>query len=188
MRSLRAIDRSDVVLMVLNAEEGIQEQDKKVAGYAHEAGKGILIIVNKWDKLEKDNHTMKEFETKIRDEFQYLSYAPILYVSAITKQRLVQIPEKIKAIHESQTRRISSSLLNDVLMDSIARNPTPTDKGRRLKIYYATQVAIKPPTFVLFVNEPELLHFSYERYMENQIRKNFEFEGTPFRVIARQKK
>lgn len=188
MRSLRAIDRSDVVLMVLNAEEGIQEQDKKVAGYAHEAGKGILIIVNKWDKLEKDNHTMKEFETKIRDEFQYLSYAPILYVSAITKQRLVQIPEKIKAIHESQTRRISSSLLNDVLMDSIARNPTPTDKGRRLKIYYATQVAIKPPTFVLFVNEPELLHFSYERYIENQIRKNFEFEGTPFRVIARQKK
>lgn len=188
MRSLRAIDRSDVVLMVLNAEEGIQEQDKKVAGYAHEAGKGIIIIVNKWDKIEKDNHTMKEFETEIRDEFQYLSYAPILYVSAITKQRLVQIPEKIKAINESQTRRISSSLLNDVLMDSIARNPTPTDKGRRLKIYYATQVAVKPPTFVLFVNEPELLHFSYERYIENQIRKNFEFEGTPFRVIARQKK
>lgn len=188
MRSLRAIDRSDVVLMVLNAEEGIQEQDKKVAGYAHEAGKGILIIVNKWDKLEKDNNTMKEFETEIRDEFQYLSYAPILYVSAITKQRLSHIPDKIKDINASQTRRISSSLLNDVLMDAIARNPTPTDKGRRLKISYATQVAVKPPTFVLFVNEPELLHFSYERYIENQIRKNFEFDGTPFRVIARQKK
>ncbi|WP_373792449.1 GTP-binding protein, partial [Jeotgalibaca porci] len=188
MRSLRAIDRSDVVLMVLNAEEGIQEQDKKVAGYAHEAGKGILIIVNKWDKLDKDNNTMKEFETEIRDEFQYLSYAPILYVSAITKQRLSHIPDKIKDINASQTRRISSSLLNDVLMDAIARNPTPTDKGRRLKISYATQVAVKPPTFVLFVNEPELLHFSYERYIENQIRKNFEFDGTPFRVIARQKK
>ena len=188
MRSLRAIDRSDVVLMVLNAEEGIQEQDKKVAGYAHEAGKGILIIVNKWDKLEKDNNTTKEFETEIRDEFQYLSYAPILYVSAITKQRLSHIPDKIKDINASQTRRISSSLLNDVLMDAIARNPTPTDKGRRLKISYATQVAVKPPTFVLFVNEPELLHFSYERYIENQIRKNFEFDGTPFRVIARQKK
>ena len=188
MRSLRAIDRSDVVLMVLNAEEGIQEQDKKVAGYAHEAGKGILIIVNKWDKLEKDNNTMKEFETEIRDEFQYLSYAPILYVSAITKQRLSHIPDKIKDINASQTRRISSSLLNDVLLDAIARIPTPTDKGRRLKISYATQVAVKPPTFVLFVNEPELLHFSYERYIENQIRKNFEFDGTPFRVIARQKK
>lgn len=188
MRSLRAIDRSDVVLVVLNAEEGIQEQDKKVAGYAHEAGKGIVIVVNKWDKIEKDNHTMKEFETEIRDEFQYLSYAPILYVSALTKQRLVQIPQKIKEINEAQNRRISSSLLNDVLMDAIARNPTPTDKGRRLKIFYATQVAVKPPTFVLFVNEPELLHFSYERYIENQIRKNFEFEGTPFRVIARQKK
>lgn len=188
MRSLRAIDRSDVVLVVLNAEEGIQEQDKKVAGYAHEAGKGIVIVVNKWDKIEKDNHTMKQFETNIRDEFQYLSYAPIIYVSAITKQRLVQIPEKIKAISESQNRRVSSSLLNDVLMDAIARNPTPTDKGRRLKIYYITQVAVKPPTFVVFVNDPELLHFSYERYIENQIRKNFEFEGTPFRVIARQKK
>lgn len=188
MRALRAIDRSDIVLVVLNAEEGIQEQDKKVAGYAHEAGKGIIILVNKWDKIEKDNHTMKEFEEKIRNEFQYLSYAPILYVSALTKQRLIRIPAKIKEISQSQNRRISSSVLNDVLMDAIARNPTPTDKGRRLKIYYATQVSVKPPTFILFVNDPELLHFSYVRFIENQIRKAFEFEGTPFKVIARQKK
>lgn len=188
MRALRAVDRSDVVLMVLNAEEGIQEQDKKVAGYAHEAGKGIIIIVNKWDKIEKDTHTMKQFEEEIRDEFQYLSYAPILYVSALTKQRLVQIPEKIKEVSDSQNQRISSSLLNDVLMDAIARNPTPTDKGRRLKIYYITQVGVKPPTFVLFVNDPELLHFSYERFLENQIRNAFSFPGTPFRLIARKKK
>ncbi|AZP05310.1 ribosome biogenesis GTPase Der [Jeotgalibaca ciconiae] len=188
MRAIRAIDRSDVVLMILNAEEGIREQDKRVAGYAHEAGKGIVIIVNKWDKLEKDNHTMNKFETDIRDEFQYLSYAPILYVSALTKQRLVQIPDKIKEVSKSQNQRISSSLLNDVLMDAIARNPTPTDKGRRLKIYYITQVGVKPPTFVLFVNDPELLHFSYERFIENQIRNTFNFEGTPFKVIARQKK
>ncbi|APZ48862.1 ribosome biogenesis GTPase Der [Jeotgalibaca sp. PTS2502] len=188
MRAMRAIDRSDIVLMVLNAEEGIQEQDKRVAGYAHDAGKGIVIVVNKWDKIEKDNHTMNKFEEKIRDEFQYLSYAPIIYVSALTKQRLVQIPEKIKEVSESQNRRISSSLLNDVLMDAIARNPTPTDKGRRLKIYYMTQVGSKPPTFVLFVNDPELLHFSYERFIENQIRNTFSFDGTPFRIIARQKK
>ncbi|HJA89251.1 MAG TPA: ribosome biogenesis GTPase Der [Candidatus Jeotgalibaca merdavium] len=188
MRAMRAIDRSDIVLMVLNAEEGIQEQDKRVAGYAHDAGKGIVIVVNKWDKIEKDNHTMNKFEEKIRDEFQYLSYAPIIYVSALTKQRLVQIPDKIKEVSESQNRRISSSLLNDVLMDAIARNPTPTDKGRRLKIYYMTQVGSKPPTFVLFVNDPELLHFSYERFIENQIRNTFSFDGTPFRIIARQKK
>lgn len=188
MRALRAVDRSDIVLMVLNAEEGIQEQDKKVAGYAHDAGKGIVIIVNKWDKIEKDTHTMKKFEENIRDEFQYLSYAPILFVSALTKQRLVQIPELIKEVSESQNQRVSSSLLNDVLLDAIARNPTPTDKGRRLKISYMTQVGVKPPTFVLFVNDPELLHFSYERFIENQIRKAFTFTGTPFKMIARQKK
>ena len=188
MRAIRAIERSDIVMVVLNAEEGIQEQDKKVAGYAHEAGKGIIILVNKWDTLEKDNHTMKEFEEKIRKEFQYLSYAPIMYVSAVTKQRLSTIPAKIKEISENQNRRISSSLLNDVLMDAVAHNPTPTDKGRRLKIYYMTQVAVKPPTFVVFVNDPELLHFSYERFLENRIRDSFDFEGTPFHLIARQKK
>lgn len=188
MRAIRAIDRSDIVLVVINAEEGIREQDKRVAGYAHEAGKGIIFIVNKWDKIEKDTHTMKKFEDEIRSGFQYLSYAPIMYVSALTKQRLVQIPDTIKVVSEAQNKRISSSVLNDVLMDAIARNPTPTDKGRRLKIYYATQVGVKPPTFILFVNDPELLHFSYERFIANQLRSNFTFTGTPFNIIARQKK
>ena len=188
MRAIRAIDRSDIVLVVINAEEGIREQDKRVAGYAHDAGKGIIFIVNKWDVIKKDTHTMKKFEEEIRSGFQYLSYAPILFVSALTKQRLVQIPELIKVVSEGQNKRISSSVLNDVLMDAIARNPTPTDKGRRLKIYYATQVGVKPPTFILFVNDPELLHFSYERFIANQLRSSFTFTGTPFNIIARQKK
>ena len=188
LRALRAIERSDIVCVVLNAEEGIQEQDKKIAGYAHEAGKGVVILVNKWDTLEKDNSTYKEFEDKIRQEFLYLSYAPIIFVSAKTKQRLSKIPPILKEIHEVRSRRISSSVLNDVLMDAIAMNPTPTDKGNRLKIYYMTQVAIQPPTFVTFVNDVELMHFSYERFLENRIRSAFGFEGTPIHMITRQRK
>ena len=188
LRALRAIERSDIVCVVLNAEEGIQEQDKKIAGYAHEAGKGVVILVNKWDTLEKDNSTYKEFEDKIRQEFLYLSYAPIIFVSAKTKQRLTKIPPILKEIHEVRSRRISSSVLNDVLMDAIAMNPTPTDKGNRLKIYYMTQVAIQPPTFVTFVNDVELMHFSYERFLENRIRSAFGFEGTPIHMITRQRK
>lgn len=188
MRAMRAIERSDVILMVINAEEGIREYDKRIAGFAHEAGKGMIIVVNKWDTLEKDNHTMKKWEDDIRDQFQYLSYAPIIFVSALTKQRLHKLPEMIKAISESQNTRISSAVLNDVIMDAIAINPTPTDKGKRLKIFYATQVATKPPTFVVFVNEEELMHFSYMRFLENQIRKAFVFEGTPIHLIARKRK
>ena len=188
MRAMRAIDRSDVVLMVLNAEEGIREYDKRIAGFAHEAGKGMIIVVNKWDTLEKDNHTMKQWEDDIRDQFQYLSYAPIIFVSALTKQRLHKLPDMIKQISESQNTRIPSAVLNDVIMDAIAINPTPTDKGKRLKIFYATQVATKPPTFVVFVNEEELMHFSYLRFLENQIRKAFVFEGTPIHLIARKRK
>lgn len=188
MRAMRAIDRSDVVLVVLNAEEGIREYDKRIAGFAHEAGKGVIIVVNKWDTLDKDNHTMKEFEEDIRKEFRYLDYAPIAYVSAKTKQRLHTLPEMIETVSLNQQLRIPSSILNDVIMDAVAMNPTPTDKGKRLKIFYATQVAVKPPTFVVFVNEEELMHFSYERFLENQIRKAFEFEGTPIRVIARRRK
>ncbi|MGY3766049.1 ribosome biogenesis GTPase Der [Vagococcus vulneris] len=188
MRSMRAIDRSDVVLVVLNAEEGIREYDKRIAGFAHEAGKGIIIVVNKWDTLDKDNHTMKEFEEDIRSEFRYLDYAPIVYVSAKTKQRLHLLPEMIEMVSQNQTLRIPSSVLNDVIMDAVAINPTPTDKGKRLKIFYATQVAVKPPTFVIFVNEEELMHFSYARFLENQIRRAFEFEGTPIRIIARRRK
>lgn len=188
LRAMRAIDRSDVVCVVLNAEEGIREQDKHVAGYAHEAGRGIIIVVNKWDTLKKDNHTMKEFEKTIRQEFQYLSYAPIVFVSAKTHQRLEQLPKLIERVNHNHERHISSAVLNDVIMDAIAHNPTPTDNGRRLRVYYATQVATKPPTFVVFVNDPELMHFSYERFLENQIRAAFDFEGTPIHVIERRRK
>lgn len=187
MRAMRAIDRSDVVLMVLNAEEGIREYDKRIAGFAHEAGKGVIIVVNKWDTLEKDNHTMHEWEEDIRSSFQYLSYAPIVFVSAKTKQRLGQLPELIERVSMNQNLRVPSALLNDVIMDAIAINPTPTDKGRRLKIFYCTQVAVKPPTFIVFVNDEELMHFSYTRFLENQIRQAFDFEGTPIRVIPRKR-
>lgn len=188
MRAMRAIERSDVVLMVLNGEEGIREQDKRVAGYAHEAGKGIIIVVNKWDLVEKETNTMRDFETEIRDEFQYLDYAPIIFVSAVTKQRLNKLPELIEEVSMNQNLRVPSAVLNDIIMDAVAINPTPTDKGKRLKIFYATQVAVKPPTFIIFVNEEELMHFSYARFLENQIRKAFTFEGTPIRVIARRRK
>lgn len=188
MRSMRAIDDSDVVLVVLNAEEGIRELDKHIAGYAHEAGCGVIIVVNKWDTLkEKDYRTMTDFTNLIRQEFQYLSYAPIVFVSAKTKQRLNQLPGLIEEVYQHHRQRIQSAVLNDVLMDAIAANPTPTQNGRRLRVYYGTQVATEPPTFVIFVNDPELMHFSYERYLENQIRKAFDFSGTPIHLIKRQR-
>lgn len=188
MRSMRAIDDSDVVLVVLNAEEGIRELDKHIAGYAHEAGCGVIIVVNKWDTLkEKDHRTMTDFTNLIRQEFQYLSYAPIIFISAKTKQRLNQLPGLIEEVYQHHRQRIQSAVLNDVLMDAIAANPTPTQNGRRLRVYYGTQVATEPPTFVIFVNDPELMHFSYERYLENQIRKAFDFSGTPIHLIKRQR-
>lgn len=188
LRAMQAIDRSDVVCVVLNAEEGIREQDKHVAGYAHDAGRGIVIVVNKWDTLKKDSYTMKEFESHIRNEFQYLSYAPIVFVSAKTHQRLNELPKLIRRVDENHSKRVSSAVLNDVIMDAIAHNPTPTDNGKRLRIYYATQVAVKPPTFVIFVNDPELMHFSYERFLENQLRAAFDLEGTPLHLIERRRK
>lgn len=188
MRTMRAIDRSDIVLMVLNAEEGIREYDKRIAGFAHEAGKGIVVVVNKWDAIKKDNRTVAQWEADIRDNFQYIPYAPIVFVSAVTKQRLHKLPDVIKQVSQSQNTRIPSAVLNDVVMDVVAINPTPTDKGKRLKIFYATQVSVKPPTFVIFVNEEELMHFSYLRFLENQIRQAFVFEGTPIRLIARKRK
>ncbi|MDH6363167.1 GTP-binding protein [Enterococcus sp. PF1-24] len=188
MRAMRAIDRSDVVLMVLNAEEGIREQDKRVAGYAHEAGRGMVIVVNKWDLVKKETNTLRDFETEIRDEFSYLDYAPIIFVSAVTKQRLNKLPALISEVSYNQNLRVPSAVLNDIIMDAVAINPTPTDKGKRLKIFYATQVAVKPPTFVIFVNEEELMHFSYARFLENQIRKAFAFEGTPIKIIPRRRK
>lgn len=188
MRAMRAIDRSDVVLVILNGEEGIREQDKRIAYYAHEAGRGIIIVVNKWDLVEKDTHTMKKFEEEIREEFAYLDYAPIIFVSAATKQRLNKLPEMIEDVSMNQNLRVPSAVLNDIIMDAVAINPTPTDKGKRLKIFYATQVAVKPPTFVVFVNEEELMHFSYARFLENQVRKAFGFEGTPIKILPRRRK
>ena len=188
MRAMRAIDDSNVVLVVLNAEEGIREQDKHVAGYAHEAGRAVIIVVNKWDTLEKDNHTMTDFENQIRQEFQYLSYAPIVFVSALTKQRLNKLPALIKQVNDNHRKRIQSAMLNEVISDALALNPTSTVNGKRLRVYYATQVAIQPPTFVVFVNNPELMHFSYERFLENQIRKSFDFTGTPIHLIKRARK
>ncbi|UQF23410.1 ribosome biogenesis GTPase Der [Vagococcus lutrae] len=188
MRAMRAIDRSDIVLMVINGEEGIREYDKRIAGFAHEAGKGVIIVVNKWDLVKKDTHTMKKFEEDIRKEFKYLDYAPIIFVSAKTKQRLHLLPDLIETISLNQNLRITSSVLNDVILDAVAIHPTPTDKGKRLKIFYGTQVTVKPPTFVMFVNEEELMHFSYARFLENQIRKAFPFEGTPIRILARRRK
>ncbi|MEC1385821.1 ribosome biogenesis GTPase Der [Aerococcus viridans] len=188
MRAMRAIERAQVCLVVLNAEEGIRDQDKTIAGYAHEAGRGIIIVVNKWDTLEKDNHTMKKFTDDIRREFQFIDYAPIIFVSAETKQRLVQLPEMIAHVHGNFNRRVQSSLLNEVLVDAIRINPAPSDKGRKLRIYYLTQVKSAPPTFVAFVNDEELMHFSYERFLSNQIRKSFDFLGTPIQIITRNRK
>lgn len=189
MRSMKAIDDSDVVLVVLNADEGIRELDKHIAGYAHEAGKAVIIVVNKWDLIKnRDHRTMTDFTNLIRNEFQYLSYAPIIFVSAITKQRLIKIPKLIEEVYDHARRRIKSSTLNDVLMDAIAANPTPSTNGKRLRVYYGTQVAVEPPTLVIFVNDPDLMHFSYERYLENQIRQAFDFTGTPIHLIKRRRK
>lgn len=189
MRSMRAIDDSDVVLVVLNAEEGIRELDKHIAGYAHEAGRAVIIVVNKWDTIpDRDQRTMTDFTNLIRHEFQYLSYAPIVFVSAKTKQRLSRLPEMIEEAYDHQHRRVQSAVLNDILMDALAANPTPSSNGRRLRVYYATQVAVAPPTFVIFVNDPDLMHFSYARYLENRIRAAFDFTGTPIRLIKRRRK
>src|SRR5690606_28891792 len=187
LRALKAIDRSDVVLVVIDGEEGILEQDKKIAGYAHEAGRAVVIVVNKWDAVEKDEKTMVKFEEKIRAHFLFLDYAPIVFVSAKTRKRLTTLIPAIQTASENHSMRVQSSILNEVIVDAVAMNPTPSDKGRKLKIFYATQVAVKPPTFVVFVNDPEIMHFSYERFLENRIRDAFGFEGTPIRIITRQR-
>ncbi|PXD42172.1 ribosome biogenesis GTPase Der [Listeria monocytogenes] len=188
LRAMRAIERSDVVLVVINAEEGIREQDKRIAGYAHDAGRAIIIVVNKWDAINKDEKTINVWTEDIREQFQFLSYAPIVFVSAKTKQRLNNLFPLINQVSDNHSLRVQSSMLNDVISDAVAMNPSPMDKGKRLKIFYTTQVAVKTPTFVVFVNDPELMHFSYERFLENRIREAFPFEGTPIRVIARKRK
>jgi GTP-binding protein len=187
IRSLRAVDRSDVVLMVIDAIDGVTEQDKKIAGYAHEAGKGIVLVVNKWDLYDKDNTSTLRYTENLRRELVFMQYAPVVFVSAMTKQRIHRLPEVIHYVAEQNAMRISTSVLNQVVEDAIAINPPPTEKGQRLKILYATQVKIKPPTFVIFVNEPEIMHFSYQRYLENKLREAFGFEGTPLKMIIRGK-
>lgn len=187
LRAMSAIERSDVVLVVIDGETGIREQDKHVAGYAHEAGKGVIIVYNKWDTVEKDEQTMNKITKEIRTQFLYLSYAPILFVSAKNKQRIQTILPEIDKVHDYSLMRIQTNVLNEVLMDAQLMTPPPTHNGKRLKIYYASQVAVAPPTFVLFVNEPELLHFSYQRFLENRLREAFSFEGTTLKIIARER-
>jgi GTP-binding protein len=187
VRSLRAVDRSDVVLLVLDAPEGVTEQDKKIAGYIHEAGKGIILTINKWDLIEKNEKTMKKFDKQVREELAFMQYAPTIYISALTGQRVTKIIELVDFVAEQNSTRLATATLNTMLREWLHLNPPPTDKGRRLKILYVTQVGVKPPTFVFFVNDPELMHFSYRRYLENQIRENFGFEGSPIRIVVRQK-
>ncbi len=187
IRTLRAVDRSDVVLMVLNAVEGITEQDKKIAGYAHEAGKGIVVVVNKWDLYDKDNNSTVKFTEMIRKELIFMPYANVVFVSALTQQRISRLPELIKDAAEANAMRVSTSVLNQVITDAVAMNQPPMEKGKHLKILYATQVKVKPPTFVIFCNEPEIMHFSYQRYLENKLRDAFGFQGTPINMIVRGK-
>lgn len=188
MRSLRAIDRSDVVLMLIDAVEGVTEQDKKIAGYAHDAGKGTLLVVNKWDLVEKDDKTSLRFTDTLREELGFLQYAPVLYASALTRQRVNRVTDLVKFIAEQQAMRIQTSVLNQVITDATAINPPPSHKGRRLKLLFATQASIKPPTFIFFVNEPEIMHFSYLRFLENKLRESFGFEGTPLKLVVRGRK
>ena len=187
MRSIAAIDRADVCLILIDANEGVTEQDTKIAGLAHEAGKACIIVVNKWDMVEKETNTMNDMTAKIRQDLSYMTYAPILFISALTGQRVGKLYELINYVANQAAMRVTTGMLNNVLEDATARVQPPTDKGRRLKIYYMTQTGIKPPNFVIFCNNRELFHFSYQRYLENQIRAAFGLEGTPVRITIRQK-
>lgn len=188
MRSVLAVERADVCLLMIDANEGVTEQDKKIAGEAHEAGKASIIVINKWDAYEKDEHTIEEYKKKVYKELAYLSYAPIIFISAKTGQRVNKLFELINQVANQNALRVSTSVLNQVLNEAIAIVQPPTDKGKRLKIYYMTQASTKPPTFVVFVNDKKLFHFSYERYLVNQIRKEFTLTGTPVRIMVREKK
>jgi GTP-binding protein len=187
IRALRAIDRSDVVLIVLDALEGVTEQDKRIAGYVHEAGKGAIIIINKWDLVEKDDKITLRFTEKIRTQLAFMPYAPLLFVSALTKQRVIKILELVNFVAEQQCNRVRTSVLNEVIREAVLLTPPPSYKGKRLKVFYSTQAGVKPPHFILFVNEPTLLHFSYLRYLENKLRENFGFEGVTIRITARKR-
>lgn len=187
LRAMSAIERCDVILFLIDGEAGVREQDKHVAGFAHEAGKPIILVYNKWDQVEKDEKTMNMIVDRLRKEFVYLSYAPIAFVSALTKQRVHTLFPLIDQVYHYSQLRIATNVLNEVILDAQMMTPAPTHNGQRCKIYYASQVSIAPPTFVLFVNDPELLHFSYKRYLENRLREAFGFDGSPIRILARKK-
>ncbi|MBQ4146043.1 MAG: ribosome biogenesis GTPase Der, partial [Clostridia bacterium] len=186
-RALSAVERADVCLIMIDATEGITEQDSKIAGYVHEQGKASIVVVNKWDLVEKETNTMKNFQNHIKEGLNFMMYAPSMFISALTGQRVDDLFDKIHSVIEQNTKRISTGVLNDVINEAIAMVQPPSDKGKRLKIYYATQASTKPPTFVLFVNNAELAHYSYVRYLENQLRAKFGFEGTPIKFIIREK-
>ena len=187
LRSTMAVERSDVCLILIDGQEGVTEQDTKIAGVAHEAGKASIIVVNKWDLVEKDDRTMKRMSEDIRRDFAFMSYAPILFISAKTGQRVHKLYEMINRVYEMSCMRITTGMLNNVLADATARVQPPTDRGKRLKVYYITQTGVKPPNFVMFCNDAKLFHFSYQRYLENRIRETFGLEGTPVRIVIRQK-
>ena len=185
IRSLRAIDRADVVLMLIDAVDGVSEQDKKIAGYVHESGRASVLVVNKWDLLPKDGKTSLRYTETLRQELGFMQYAPVVFLSALTKQRVTRIPEVVKFVAEQHAMRVSTSLLNQVVRDAVGINPPPSDRGRKLKIFYATQASVRPPTIVIFVNDQELMHFSYLRFLENKLREAFGFEGTPLKMVVR---
>ncbi len=187
IRSWTAIERADVCLIMIDAEDGVTEQDTKIAGYAHQQGKASIIVINKWDLIEKQTGTLEEYRKVVHEKLGFMTYAPVLFISAKTGQRVHKIYELIKFVADQAAFRISTGMLNDLVNEAVAMVQPPSDKGKRLKIYYMTQVGIKPPSFVVFVNDLELFHYSYERYLENQLRKNFGFEGTPIRFIHRQR-
>ena len=188
IRTVSAVERADVAVLVIDANEGVTEQDAKIAGIAHERGKGVIIAVNKWDMIEKDDKTIYKFTNEIRQTLAYMPYAELIFISAKTGQRLPKLFDMIDAVIENQTLRIQTGVLNEILTEAMAMKQPPSDKGKRLRIYYMTQVSVKPPTFVMFINDKELMHFSYTRYLENQIRNTFGFRGTPIRFIARERK
>ncbi len=188
IRTVTAVERADVVLVVIDAEEGVTEQDAKIAGIAHERGKGVIIVVNKWDAIEKNDKTMREHEHRVRQVLSFMPYAEIMYVSAETGQRLNKLYDQIDMVIENQTLRVATGVLNEIMTEAVAMQQPPSDKGKRLKLYYITQVSVKPPTFVIFVNDKELMHFSYTRYLENKIREAFGFKGTSLKFFVRERK
>ena len=188
IRTVSAVERADVVVVVIDATEGVTEQDAKIAGIAHERGKGIIVAVNKWDAIEKTDKTIYEYTRKIKEVLSFIPYAEYLFISAATGQRLTKLFEMIDVVRQNQNLRVATGVLNEIMTEAVAMQQPPSDKGKRLKIYYMTQVAVKPPTFVIFVNDKELMHFSYTRYLENQIRNAFGFKGTSLKFLVRERK